>query len=98
MIETKYRLPLLLLVCILIGILCSIVGACITRNTAEAATKQECKIINVSNVGSYDTALIACPERGYRCFRYTHSSSISCVPAGNSLWKYKRSWGKPRSS
>ena len=85
MTETKYGLPLLLLVCILIGVLCSIVGACITRNTAEAATKQECRIINVSNVGSYNTVLIMCPERGYRCFRYTASaygSSVSCVPTG----------------
>lgn len=84
MIRTKHGLSLLLLVCILIGILCSIVGACITRNTAEAATKQECKIINVSNVGSYNTVLIACPERSYRCFRYTassFSSSISCASA-----------------
>ena len=83
MIETKYGLPLLLLVCILIGILCSIVEDCITRNTAEAATKQECKILSVSDVGSYNTVLIMCPERGYRCFRYTassYSSSISCVP------------------
>ena len=85
MTRTKHGLPLLLLVCILIGILCSIVGACITRNVAEAATKQECKIINVSNVGSYNTVLIMCPERSYRCFRYTassYSSSVSCVPAG----------------
>lgn len=80
MMKNKYGLPLLLLVCILIGILCSIVGACITRNTAEAATKQECKIINVSDVGSYNTTLIACPEKGYRCFRYTGPyNSISCV-------------------
>jgi hypothetical protein len=78
MTRTKHGLPLLLLVCILIGILCSIVGACITRNTAEAATKQECKIINVSDVGSYNTTLMMCPERSYRCFRYT--ASISCVP------------------
>jgi hypothetical protein len=82
MMRTKYRLPLLLLVCILIGILCSIVGACITRNAAEAATKPECKIINVSNVGSYNTVLIMCPERGYRCFRYVPTGSISCVPTG----------------
>ena len=83
MIRTKYGLPLLLLVCVLIGILCSVVGACITRNTAEAATKQECKIINVSNVGSYNTVLIMCPERSYRCFRYAGPyNSISCVPAG----------------
>lgn len=69
----------------LICVLCSIVGACITRNAAEAATKQECKIINISDVGSYSTILIMCPERGYRCFRYTassYSSSISCVPTG----------------
>ena len=39
MTRTKYRLSLLLLVCILIGILCSVVSACITRNAAEAATK-----------------------------------------------------------
>lgn len=84
MTRTKYRLPLLLLVCILIGILCSVVSACITRNTAEAATKQECKIISVSDVGSgsFQTTRIRCPERNYRCFRYTQSaygSSISCV-------------------
>lgn len=85
MIRTEYGLPLLSIVCILIGILCSVVGACATRNAAEAATKQECKIINVSDVGSYNTTLIMCPERGYRCFRYTassYSSSISCVPTG----------------
>lgn len=84
MTRTKHGLPLLLLVCILVGILCYIVGACITRNTAEAAIKQECKIISVSDVGSYSTALITCPERSYRCFRYTassYSSSISCVSA-----------------
>ena len=85
MTRTKHGLPLLLLVCILIGILCSVVSACITRNAAEAATKQECKILSVSDVGSYSTILIACPERSYRCFRYTassYSSSISCVPTG----------------
>ena len=85
MIRTKYGLPLLLLVCILIGILCSIVSACITRNAAEAAAKQECKIISVSDVGSYNTTVITCPERSYRCFRYTissYSSGISCVPTG----------------
>lgn len=85
MTRTKHGLPLLFIVCILIGILCSVVSACITRNTAEAATKQECKIINVSDVGSYSTILITCPERGYRCFRYTassYSSSISCVSTG----------------
>lgn len=85
MTRIKYGLPLLL-VCILIGILCSIVGACITRNAAEAATKQECKIINTSDVGSYNTVLIMCPEKGYRCFRYTtagsYSSSISCISTG----------------
>ena len=83
MIRTKHGLPLLLLVCILIGILCSIVGACITRNTAEAATKQECTIISVSDVGSYNTTLITCPERSYRCFKYVAPyNSISCVPTG----------------
>lgn len=84
MMKNKYGLPLLLLVCILIGILCSIVGACITRNAVEAATKPECKVINASYVGNYHTTLIACPEKGYRCFRYTpgFSDSISCVPAG----------------
>ncbi len=83
MTRTKCGLPLLLLVCILIGTLCSIVGACITRNAAEAATKQKCEIISVSNVGSYSTVLITCPERGYRCFRYTGPyNSISCVPTG----------------
>jgi hypothetical protein len=79
MIRTKYRLPLLLLVCILIGIFCSIVSACITRNVAEAVPKQECKIISVSDVGNYSTTQIMCHEGRYRCFRYTHSSSISCV-------------------
>ena len=82
--KTKYEIPLLLIVCILIGILCSIVGSCITRNAAEAATKQECKVISVSYVGNYNTTLIACPEKSYRCFRYTassYSSSISCVSA-----------------
>ena len=80
MIRTRYGLPLLLLVCILIGILCYIVGACITRNAAEAATKQECKIISVSNVGNYNTTLITCPEKSYRCFRYVPPyNSISCV-------------------
>ena len=85
MIRTKHGLPLLLLVCILIGILCSIVGACITRNTAEAATKQECKIISVSDIGSYSITQIMCHEGRYRCFRYTASSygsSISCVSTG----------------
>jgi hypothetical protein len=84
MIRTKYRLPLLLLVCILIGILCSIVSACITRNVAEAVPKQECKIISVSDVGNYSTTLITCPEKSYRCFRYTPglSDSTSCVSAG----------------
>ena len=85
MIRTKYGLPLLLLVCILIGILCSIVSACITRNTAEAATTEECSIVSVSDVGSYQTTRIRCPEKNYRCFRYTQSaygSSISCVPMG----------------
>lgn len=85
MMRTKYGLPLLLLVCILIGILCSIVRACITRNTAEAATKPECKVVNASYVGNYATTLIACPEKIYRCFRYTassFSSSISCAPTG----------------
>jgi hypothetical protein len=83
MTETKYGLPLLLLVCILIGILCSIVSACITRNTAEAAIEQECKIISVSNVGNYNTTLIMCPEKSYRCFRYAGPyNSISCVPTG----------------
>ena len=82
MIRTKHGLPLLLLVCILIGILCSIVGSCITRNTAEAATTQSCAIVSVSDVGSFQTMKIRCPERNYRCFRYTqsaYSSSISCV-------------------
>jgi len=82
MMRTKYELPLLLLACILIGILCSIVGACITRNTAEASTNPECKIVSASYVGNYTTTLIACPEKSYRCFSYTassFSSSISCV-------------------
>ena len=81
MMRTKYGLPLLLLVCILIGILCSVVSACITRNAAEATTKQECKIVSVSDVGSYNTVLITCPEKSYRCFGYAHNSSISCVSA-----------------
>ena len=84
MVRTKYGLPLLLLVCILIGILCSIVGACITRNMqAEAATTEECSIVSVSDVGSYQTTRIRCPENNYRCFKYTQSSygsSVSCVP------------------
>ena len=83
MTRTKYGLPLLLLAC-LIGILCSVVSACITRNAAEATTKQECKIISVSDVGSYNTVLITCSEKSYRCFRYTassYSSGISCVSA-----------------
>ena len=79
MIRTKHGLPLLLVVCTLIGILCSIVSACIARNAAEAATKQECKIISVSDVGSYSTTQIMCHEGRYRCFRHIYSSSISCV-------------------
>ena len=83
MTRTKHGLPILFIVCILIGILCSVVSACITRNAAEAATKQECKIISVSNVGNYNTTLITCPEKCYRCFRYTGPyNSISCVPTG----------------
>lgn len=83
MMRTRYGLPLLLIVCILIGILCFIVGACITRNAAEAATKQECTMISVSDVGGYSTTQIMCPEKSYRCFMYTansYSTSISCVP------------------
>ena len=84
MIRIKHGLPLLLVVCTLIGILCFIVGACITRNAAEAATKPECKVISVSYVGNYNTTLIACPEKSYRCFRYTPglSDSTSCVSTG----------------
>ena len=82
MTRTKYGLPLLLLVCILIGILCSVVGVCITRNTAEAIPKQECEIISESYVGSNYTTQIRCPEGRYRCFRSSYSSSISCVPTG----------------
>ena len=85
MIRAKYGLPLLLLAC-LIGIFCYVVSACVSRNMqAEATTKQECKIVSVSDVGSYNTVLIVCPEKSYRCFRYTvssYSSSISCVPTG----------------
>ena len=77
MIVIKRGLQVLLVVCF-ISILCSIVGACITRNTAEAATKQECKILSVSNVGSFQTTKIRCPERNYRCFS-AYGSSISCV-------------------
>lgn len=84
MITQETPVQIFFIVC-LIGILCSVVGACVIRNAAEAATKPECKIINVSDVGSYNTVLMVCPERSYRCFRYTassYSSSISCVPAG----------------
>ena len=57
--KTKHGLTLLL-VCILIGILCSIVGACINRNTAEAGTTQSCAIVSVSDVGSFQTTRIRC--------------------------------------
>ena len=80
--RTKYGLLLLLLVCILTGILCSIVGACITRNVAEAATEQKCERISESYVGNYYNTHIRCPEGSYRCFRSPYSSGISCVPTG----------------
>ena len=80
MIKMDWGLPLFLLV-VLLGILGVIITACVSRNAqAETAPTQECSVVKVSDAGGFNITKIKCPERTYRCFRYTHSSSISCVP------------------